>query len=156
MNGPSIAVGVRTLRIVLFALVTGVLLFAAVASFAGPFGEADEDGGIASLLFYGSCALLGLAVVMAAALPTFFATSLRYEVEHADGEDVYPRNLFAMTLARAACFEGAGLLACIAYLLGHNPFCLLVVGFAAVGILAQMPSEDAVRERVDQIRREIG
>ncbi|MCA8969700.1 MAG: hypothetical protein KDC95_07950 [Planctomycetes bacterium] len=149
----SIPDGVRDMRLLLASFMGGLAVFGVVAVILGPLGglRDEQTAEIAVLLRYVAFAALGLAVVISLVLPRVLRPSLARE---SHGDDCFPNPLMAEILMRAAAFEGAGLLACVAYLLGADLPTFVVIVLALAGIFLQMPSDQGVRDAIEEARRE--
>lgn len=140
------------LRIIVIAMVTGMLLFGAVALGLGPL--IPQDAALAKILLLalggvGAAELIGflaLRAVVTGAIRRKIATANRTPAD----SELFP-GYATLTLVRSAMCEGFGLFAITVLLLTGNKAALLAAGLPLVLLVIGMPSLDAFRQFRDRV-----
>lgn len=149
------ALPLRTAQLILGALAAGVALFALVVAYLRGTAELAPQPDVAALL---SLVALGLAV---SAAPIYLVlrgkavASLARDTDSARDlvrEGRTPPPLQALALFGAASAEAAGVLACVALLLGAPVYVFALPVFAILCIVALMPTAERVENLVRDAR----
>ena len=147
-----IAQGVQQARMLLAALISGIVMFAIVAHFVGPI-DIDDDAGLGDIFRVSSFCLAGGALFGWLVVRTMFRKRLHARVKAGEiGPDVCPQEVLQEALVKAALFEAGGLFACIAYLMSHQQIFLFFIALAVVAMLLFIPSERTVREVIQDAK----
>jgi F0F1-type ATP synthase membrane subunit c/vacuolar-type H+-ATPase subunit K len=142
-----------SLRMIVVALASGVLLFTVVAVFLRRGGTMPDDAELGGML---ALIAAGIGVLQ---LPVYLALRARFRASARERkaeslalvkEGRVPPPLMSLTIIGAALAEGVGLFGVVALLLGAPWYALVLPALSIVLILAQMPS----RERLEGALRE--
>lgn len=147
-HGDQIRGQSRVLTIVLLALVMGQLIFAGVVLFAMNGWNQPSSGILMGTI---GAAFAGQMFAMALFVPAF---AQKAGVKKADGS---PESIIPIyqtkTILAAAFLEGSGFLNLVAFMLEHNKWSLIPVGFGVLFILSLIPSEMKIANWADEILR---
>ncbi len=145
---------VRTLRILIGALIMGVLMITGVAAAMAATGKATQkDIAMMLLLALGGLAIAELVAYRALVRPTILRQVRRnYAAAAEDAKEAFLLGQFTtMTILAAALIEGVGLFGAVILLI-TGQWAAIAAPLIAAGALAfLMPS----REAVDRFRREV-
>lgn len=135
--------GIATLRIIAFALVTGVTLFLIVAAFVAPVGGPGTQrhrGLFVSVSFILAIAHVAGYVLIRRSIVSRTAALPRPSEPSA--QTAWLQAYQGLTLIGCALAEGAALVAIVFYLLTAEPMLTVVPVFGIVAIALQFPSID--------------
>jgi hypothetical protein len=138
----------KTIRILVLAMMVGVAVFAVVSVLLGPVGNPPAGGAKPNtdpavfLLITGGLSVVALAgnVVVGGWAGRQAETAWR-DAGEARGRDAVAKVLMTTSVVRAALAESAGLMGCITVLLTGNLLGLAGVAFAGVLMGALLPVE---------------
>ncbi len=165
---------VRVLRIILSALILGIVIFAAVSHFVVPAGGADADEDKMPILTYVGLAFGMSTFVAGHMLNIVITTSGRRAIARSrphqsrsapaeavstdglpSGDDAANlfRVYFVKTLISAAIFEGAALFLVVAYMLERHMLSLGFAALATIAIAVLLPTQDRVSQWIVEQQR---
>lgn len=137
---------VRNLRIILFALVNGCLIFVGIVLFLRFGGGMQPNGDfLITPIALGACLL---EAILQAIIPEMQVAAARRRIaaQPPGGEAVTLLGVFrSRTIVGAAMCESGALFAVIAYMIEGHAAILIAALLLVVLILARWPSEDRVR-----------
>ncbi len=140
---------IGSLRIILFALIGGLVMITGAASLMRTQGEIAPVPAAQTVL------PIVVALVLASSVAIAFALRARLVTEAAKQKDVslqllredkVPQALGAATIISAALFEGPGLLGAVTVLLGGPWYCLAAPILAIFAMVWLLPSRDRFEE----------
>ncbi len=170
----TIGAHLRVLRIILSALILGIVIFAAVSHFVVPTSLAGADEGKMPILTYVGLAFGMSAFIVGHMLNIVISNSGRRAIARAQpsqspqapvaatspdglpsGKDATNlfRVYFMKTLVSAAVFEGAAMFLIVAYILERRPLSLAFAALATIAIAMLMPSRDRVGQWIQEQQR---
>jgi hypothetical protein len=138
------------LRIIVFSLVLGLLIFMGIAYFLVEQGMITSIG--TDVICYLAAALLFITFTIQFAMTSMLDKQARQQL---DRRQLRPwlAQYQARTIIGASMLEGPGFLGVIGYMLEHNVVGLAVGGLVALLMLAMyFPSEDRVMRHVERQR----
>ena len=147
--------GVRNLRLILGALVIGLLLMTVAALFVN---ITEEGKGEDLQILVWVCFLLAVAEIPCwLFLRAKLLGQVRARLQAQEGEgkaDLLPPELFALTMIGAALAEGVGLFGTVVFFLTRQHVVLVLPGLAILAILLLMPSKERFEELLENLRRD--
>ncbi len=162
-NQPTIPGVVSTLRIILFALTGGLMMFAVVAIVIVNTGDPPPNQ-VPPKPFLSYVVYLFLVGAVAASLVVprlIVGTQIRQlaNMDDAEREADMPRHLLGLFLTKtiigAAIFEGVGFFAISAYFTEESVIVLPVLVIVLVGILLHLPTASGVENWIERIKQRI-
>ncbi len=149
-----------TLRIILFALASGLIMFTIMAIVMGePPPEEDPPNLMLTYMVYASVA--GIIPVSFLAPRMIVGTQIRHiaSKDKAEQEAAKPLQLLGLyqtkTLIGAAAIEGVGFFAVATYFTEHSIVVLPVVLFALIGILLHLPTTSGIESWIERTEQRI-
>ncbi len=165
----------KTLRIIILAMVMGVFMFGAVAVFVrvGASNDASVAGDGIPILTYIALAFGAMSVLMRLVVPGVIVSASRRKIAGGDfdrsgtcggvassrpaADTADAGKLMTVyvlrTIIAGAILEGACLLAIVAHFVDGSIATIVVAGVLAVGILALLPTWTAVEQWLDDQMR---
>lgn len=144
----SIEGTVRDLRIIVGALIGGLVALSAIVLAVGPIAE-PPDPAMGRLVFAGlgmmAAACAAAYFVLRQALVRDLAARAAELRQHAEPAALILTRYRQFAIVGAGVIDGPGAFAGIAYLLTGNPVAIGVVAAAVLLLLAHMPSVDSLR-----------
>ena len=142
---------VRTTQIIIGALLTGVILFGAVAM----TGQSEPKQ---SILTIAGAGLAGMQILMWIVIPGMTVRSQLNSMKGLSEADLMLRLGQAYQTQKiigAALLEGAGLFNCVAYMIDRQTLTLGVVGTLIVLLASMFPTLGQYESWVDEMKRDI-
>lgn len=144
---------IRTIQVVLGALIAGLLAFSGVAAFVrSSSGALDSGASVEAFAFVVPVVFVSAGVVYFVLRRSLLASvrANREQAAELARQGIMPAELQRLVILGAALAEGPGLLGAVAVLIGGSWFLLAAPLLAMLCIGSSMPS----RERVESLLRE--
>jgi hypothetical protein len=150
----------RTMQIIVAALISGVLVFAAIAFLASDGPPAKEP-----FLAYAAVGAALVSVLLWAVVPAVVGGRLRQSIVDGNAEQLTMRlplseelgdvgrlatTYMARLIIAAALLEGAAFLNLISYMVERQPISLITAGVLALLLASQIPTRSRLEEWIDR------